>query len=86
MLEIPQSEPALGLKQSMLEIRVPPLSLSLSLSLSFPMEVHTIRLVTNVMVCTFQRQTHGPMANSSSTRGLCLAAIVTNSNLIFGQF
>ena len=81
MLEIPQSEPALGLKQSMLEIRVPPLSLSLS----FPMEVHTIRLVTNVMVCTFQRQTHGPMANSSSTRGLCLAAIVTNSNLIFGQ-
>ena len=83
MLEIPQSEPALGLKQSMLEIRVPPLSLSLSLS--FPMEVHTIRLVTNVMVCTFQRQTHGPMANSSSTRGLCLAAIVTNSNLIFGQ-
>ena len=31
MLEIPQSEPALGLKQSMLEIRVPPLSLSLSL-------------------------------------------------------
>ena len=83
MLEIPQSEPALGLKQSMLEIRVPPLSLSLSLS--FPMEVHTIRLVTNVMVCTFQRQTHGPMANSSSTRGLCLAAVVTNSNLIFGQ-
>ena len=58
MLEIPQSEPALGLKQSMLEVRVPPLSLSLS----FPMEVHTIRLVTNVMVCTFQRQTHGPMA------------------------
>ena len=49
MLEIPQSKPALGLKQSMLEIRVPPLSLSLS----FPMEVHTITLVTNVMVRTF---------------------------------
>ena len=57
MLEIPQSEPALGLKQSMLEIRVPPLSLSfLPYGGSFiPKNIHTITLVTNVMVRTFQR-------------------------------